>query len=52
MAYENKDRKCECHKCDANKACVYAWKFQRLGKEQGGLGKCALLAENNKKLQY
>ena len=50
--YENKDRKCECHKCELSDKCVYKDKHQRIGRESGGLSKCAKLKENNGKLQY
>lgn len=50
--YENKDRKCECWKCELADKCVYRDRFQAFPKEAGGLGKCAKLPENNGKLQY
>ena len=50
--YKNEDRKCECWKCDLKEACVYKDKYQRIPREQGGLGKCARLKENSGKLQY
>jgi hypothetical protein len=50
--YENKDRKCECWKCELADKCVYRDRFQALPRENGGLGKCAKLTENNGKLQY
>ena len=52
MNYENNDRQCECNKCELSGKCVYNEKYQRLGREDGGLGKCAKLKENNGKLQY
>lgn len=49
--YENKNRKCECFKCElkhAEKPCPYHDKFQRLPREAGGLGLCKKLEENRK----
>lgn len=51
--YKNEDRKCECFKCEFEEKCVYAYRYQRLGRENNGaLGKCGKLKENNGKLQY
>ncbi len=51
--YENKDRKCECWRCELSEKCVYKDRFQRLGTEiKGALGKCAKLKENKGNLQY
>ncbi|MBK5243712.1 MAG: hypothetical protein JJE18_01575 [Eubacteriaceae bacterium] len=47
--YENKDRKCECWKCELSGKCAYKDKFQRLPDE---LGKCAKLPKNSGKLKY
>ncbi len=52
IPYENRDRKCECYRCELKTECVYLERFQRFGTEQGGLGKCAKLKENKGKLQY
>lgn len=51
--YKNEDRKCECYKCEFEEICVYAYRYQRLGREnKGALGKCAKLEENAGILQY
>lgn len=50
--YENKNQKCECWKCELQGLCVYRDRSQRHRKENGGIGKCAKLPENNGKLQY
>ena len=50
--YTNVDRRCECWKCELNGKCVYKDKYQRIGRDIGGLGKCAKLVENGGKLQY
>lgn len=48
--YENKDRKCECHKCELNITCQYVDKYQRLGREhKGALALCKKLSENQKR---
>lgn len=43
---------CECWKCDLKQECVYHDRFQMYPKDEGGLGKCALLPENSGILQY
>lgn len=48
--YENKDRQCECYKCELNTTCPYVDKYQRLGREhRGALGLCKKLEENQRK---
>ena len=48
--YENKDRQCECYKCEFNTTCPYVDKYQRLGREhKGALGLCKKLEENQRK---
>lgn len=50
MFYKNKDRKCECYKCELNTTCPYADKYQRLGREhKSALGLCKKLEENQRK---
>lgn len=47
--YENKDRKCDCYRCELNANCPYVNKYQRLGKEhKGALGLCKKLKENQR----
>lgn len=41
--YENKDKKCECWKCEKKETCQYRDKFQRLSKMDGGLELCKKL---------
>lgn len=41
--YENKDKKCECWKCELKDTCQYVDKFQRLPRISGGLGLCKKL---------
>lgn len=42
--YSNKDRKCECWKCELKSNCQYADKFQRLPRTvHGALGLCKKL---------
>ncbi|MGN1412352.1 MAG: hypothetical protein ACI4WH_07615 [Oscillospiraceae bacterium] len=38
--YRNEDKTCICSKCEIKGMCNYANKFQRLEREQGGLGLC------------
>ena len=39
MFYKNKDRKCDCYRCELNTNCPYVDKYQRLGREnRGALG--------------
>lgn len=50
MFYENKDRQCECFKCELNNTCPYVDKYQRLGREnRGALALCKKLKENQKR---
>ncbi len=41
--YKNEDRKCECWKCELKDSCKYKDKFQRLHRNDGGLGLCKKL---------
>ena len=42
--YENKDKKCECWKCELQGTCQYKDKFQRLPRSnRGSLGLCKKL---------
>ncbi|PKM58890.1 MAG: hypothetical protein CVU99_16255 [Firmicutes bacterium HGW-Firmicutes-4] len=52
--YENKDRECECFKCEIVEKCIYRTKYQRLPSDlyPGALNKCPKLPENKGKLQY
>lgn len=43
--YINSDKACICSRCEIKGMCNYANKFQRLGREQGGLGLCHKLNE-------
>lgn len=46
--YKNKNNWCECWVCELNNTCQYKDKFQRLPREQGGLGLCKKLAKEDK----
>lgn len=42
--YENKDKKCECQKCELQETCPYRDKYQRLPRTApGALGLCKKL---------
>ena len=41
--YENKEKKCECNKCELSDTCQYEYKYLRLPCEEGGLGLCKKL---------
>lgn len=41
--YQNKDKKCDCSKCEISHICNYKNKFQRLSREKGGLEMCLKL---------
>ena len=42
--YENKDKQCECYKCELAEKCNYYEKYQRLPKTApGALGLCPKL---------
>lgn len=43
--YSNEDKACNCSKCEIKSMCNYTNKFQRLGREKGGLGLCHKLNE-------
>lgn len=45
MKYENKDRKCECEKCEMLSTCKVTGKYQRLPRDlaPGALGLCPKL---------
>lgn len=45
--YENKQKKCECWKCEINGTCQYKDKFQRLPKPTG-LGLCKKLKDEDR----
>lgn len=47
--YENKDKKCECWKCEKKDTCQYKDKYQRLPRTaQGALGLCPKISKEEK----
>ncbi len=47
-SYDNRDRLCECYLCEYEALCPYQNRFQRLPRENGGLGLCWKLEEDSK----
>jgi hypothetical protein len=41
--YENRDKKCECHKCELKEDCIHRGAYRRMPSDVGGLGLCRKL---------
>lgn len=41
--YENRDKKCECYKCELIEDCIHKEAYRRMPRDVGGLGLCKKL---------